>query len=779
MKVFRFFFALICFFASASLLAQGFRIEGTVYDHAGKPLPLATVSLTDKAGETTGTVTDDAGHFSVEVRDKGTYGLSVTCIGHTAYEQTIEVTTRMLPLGNIMLHEASVALRDVVVTGKKKMVTREIDRIVLNVDALPVGNLNGVELMRAVPGVIVTDEEIRIVGKGSVRVLVDGRESKLSGKELMAALRSYRSEEVDKIEVITTPPAMYEAEGNAGLLNIRLKKKLSDYLGGSLSNSPILLWGHLLDEYSGALQYKKGSVSAWMNLAGGAGDRLFEQQYNRHFPEYEWESRTRQTNDNLYVAPRFGIDMALPHGLTVGMMMNFLYMRPDFENANRTRSFAGSEAEQLIEGTTSSGIRARQYDFNFHADKALDTLGKKLSLDIDMLDYGMSRDDRYASNTDFRFLSHARRDIGNCAAKLHILLPYRRFTVNFGGKYSRTKTDHTLAYAYRSASACEDDDFTYKEDIGAVFGDIHWTASRKWQFKLGLRMEHTATEGIPHLTGERNKRRYTRLFPTLYVAHTSSEKHILSLALARRLNRPSYQTANPAILYENEYSYAAGNPYLDPSYAYSATMTYTCRNNLTLSLSYSLTDDVFDRQMRMDPATGVTSYIWENYKKNRQVFIQGSYLFNRWDWLQSYLTQYLYWTGSETKHGIAGNERNGWSYYGSLYNTFYLNKARSFSGILSFVYSSDTYSADQVQKGKCHLGAGIRRTFLKGRVDVAFNVSTLLSPNTRSVTYDGDLRSDYKYIGKRSYTLSVTWHFGGSFHASRRTESNADEKKRL
>lgn len=164
------------------------------------------------------------------------------------------------------LDENTQALEDVAAAGAADPVKRKVDRIVFDAQTIAADNLNLYDILLATPSVVATEEDISIAGKGRALVLIDDKESRLSGKELITTLKSYNSKDIDKIEVITTPPLKYDVEGSAGVINIRLKRRVGEYLGGSIYDAESLS-KYNLNEYSAVLNYKKGKVLANFTLA--------------------------------------------------------------------------------------------------------------------------------------------------------------------------------------------------------------------------------------------------------------------------------------------------------------------------------------------------------------------------------------------------------------------------------------------------------------------------------------------------------------------------------
>lgn len=674
--------------------------------------------------------------------------------------------------------EGSQALDEITVVGTKNIVKREADRIVFDAQAIAAGNLNLYDLLSSTPDVLATDDGISIVGKGGALVMINDRESKLSGEELITLLKGYNSTDVDKIEVITAPSSKYDAEGSAGVINIRLKRRFGDYFGGSINDMQSFS-NYNLNEYSAVLNYKQGRVSVNFTLAGRAGKRGEERRYTRHFPDYYWDSHNEQVDNSLYITPKLSLDIALPKNFSVGVILNYLYVKPDYSNKNQTTSTGDNAPFAAINGLTNYDIDINHYDANLHIEKRFGSSGKRITFDADVFERKSDIISTHESDTWLNYYSPQVRDVKNYSTRLDLHLPYERAVLNVGAKYSDSQV--VLDYTNNNSSENDiNDDMSYMERVAALYADADITISPKFELKMGLRMEYTHTDVNSQMTEEYKKRDFLRLFPTAYLGYTPSEKHTHSLTLSRRLGRPAFSNLTPNMKWEYEYAQSVGNPLLQEAYFYTASYGYTYKNNLSFELSYQFADDIFGEKMTMNPQTHTTLYKWMNFKKNHILQIGNSYTFNRWRWLQSHLQHSLSWTKSMSDNEESNYSQEGWSYYISLRNTFYFNRSKTFTGELSFNYQTKTFAANEILMPRYNLNAGLRRSLLKNRLILAFNVNNILASHNKGTMFDGELYTDYDHIvNYRTYRVSLTWRFGGSIAPKQHTASNSEEKSRL
>lgn len=229
----------ILFFIAAmtaqTVFAQTIKLSGKITDKQGRAVDMATVVAKDSVGRImAGCTSDSTGCFTTEVMPQQTFTLYVSCIGYAGYTHQVEGGRDAFI--SVILDTAATDLGEVVVTSKAPLIHREIDRMVFNAERLNATASNFMDVLKHTPGVIVQDDVISMLSKGKIIFLVNGRELKMDMSGLVSYLGSLPSDNLKQIEVMTTPPAKYSAEGNAGVINFVTKKLKNNYLGGHVNN---------------------------------------------------------------------------------------------------------------------------------------------------------------------------------------------------------------------------------------------------------------------------------------------------------------------------------------------------------------------------------------------------------------------------------------------------------------------------------------------------------------------------------------------------------------
>lgn len=300
--------------SSGSLLAQTtFPLQGTLKKTADRtPVDFANVLLRKPADSTlvVGTTSDEHGGFRLEA-PQGTFLLEIHALGYKPLHKTLTLTGA-LDLGELLLTEETKELSAVQVTGRRPIMLRKSDRMVFDATQIAPAASSALDVLRQTPGVNVSDGGISLVGKGGVIVLINDKRVRLSGTALIGLLRSYPQSDLEEIQILTTPPAKYEAEGNAGVLNIILKKAKNDFFGGSIAPRLRLRNDKVLYSLNTNLNYKKDKVTAYLQLGGGSSGYDGRLDTYRTYPTQGTfhSSETAYSGQGPYFNVRAGLDYA-------------------------------------------------------------------------------------------------------------------------------------------------------------------------------------------------------------------------------------------------------------------------------------------------------------------------------------------------------------------------------------------------------------------------------------------------------------------------------------
>ena len=776
------------------LSAQTYRLSGCVQDENRQPVEVANVLLKQAKDSTyiTGMLTDTQGCFSFD-QPLGEYLLHITLIGSEDLYVPV-VLQGNKNVGELTLKSSSALLDEVTVTAARPVIKRLVDRVVFDAhNTIASAGGSALDLLREVPGLQVGQNSIGIIGKGGIKVYINDRETKLSGDELIDYLRSYDASQILKVEVITTPPSKYDAAGNAGIINIRLKSRPKDYVGGTASAS------YSTGEkdnygYGGVnLNLSKGRVSSFLNGGTTQGNYETCEKNYRYFPQNTWNSRADYTNymNSFYL--QGGVDVSLERDWTVGMQAIYNHSAPKPGNAlSWTEVYDASTAvlDSLLYSNSDKDTSSDRLNLNFHTDKVWDDKGKKMTWDVDYLRDNRDENMGFLSKTllpdgteipgtnfDYNYLQHRKVDVVSSA--LDFILPFEKYKITAGAKVSFTNTRNGINYDTSDPTLVQDDYFRYKEQIYALYADYSREFSERFSMQLGLRMEHTRTTGISEAKDTEDKHDYTRLFPTVYLLYSPTDGHALNFSFSNRISRPSQNMVNPFPFYQNKYTYACGREDLKPSYTYNVELGYTLKNNFNVSAYYSYSDDVFFQVVDLDAETNVTSFLWENFMQTHAFGLNNSYTF-RTKWLQAYAQHGVSYRRTTSSAATTSPEEKGWAYDASLRNTFFFNEKKTLLATLSGSYSSRQYQGIYLMSPTYSISAGMLYRLLDNKLSLSLNVNNLFVSHSKLETMSNRLKiiADNQFAFT-SFHIGVSYTFGGDIRSKGQRNSNEDIQRRL
>lgn len=587
-------FALVFIIISNKVVYCQYIIEGVVTDENEQPLPDVFVSVIKGNELIKNSVTDSVGYYKVNNLKTGIYKLNFSHIGYTDSIVTVNITKNTLQ--NFRFQKNN-KLSTVVITAEKNIIERKTDRLRFNVanSDLIIGN-SVWETLNKTPFVATNENgAIEILGTSGVIVYINNRKKRLSGEVLMNYLKSLPADNLEAIEVITTPSSRFEAEGGAGILNIVTKKNKEEGLEGtvSLSARQTRLFSEAGSLY---LNYRK---SKW-NLYGTAylsnRERLTNYEKDIFYAESS-DIDTRfidreNTSKTLFSGVNFGVDYEINSNHIIGMLLEY-----SGSDENQNRDAVSFDSYALNDSLTFTKNRDeaidQNYSLNLNYQGKLNDKGTLLTVDVDFLEFssdntGISKTDVVMFNTDDIlyvrdwFRNNTIQDITNTSFKVDFELPINdNISLETGVKLSFSKVDNDLDFDNRNISEMvwTDDPtrsnfFEYDENINAIYALINHKLSEKWSYQLGTRLENTIAKG--KLEGEQVvDRNYTNFFPTAFLKYQVNKKHSFVFSVSSRITRPSFWDVNPFREYTTDKAFFQGNPFLNPSRYYRQELNYT------------------------------------------------------------------------------------------------------------------------------------------------------------------------------------------------------------
>lgn len=592
-------------------------LEGMVRDSARQAVDAATVSLFRQVDSAfiKAELTDVQGHFTFSGVAAGTYYIHVHSLGYQPYQSEvfhIGEAMSSLVLPDVRLMASGMTLEEISVVAQKPFIERKADRLIVHVDnSIVAAGSSAMEVLERAPGVIVSSgDAISIRGRSGVIFMIDGKITPMSGQELANYLRGLPSGSIDRIEIITNPSAKYDAAGNAGIIDIRLKKNTADGTNGSVTTNVAqgiypkagagINFNHRQDQFNLYGGYT-------FNFRKGFNDlRLYRAFFESGVRTGAYDQKNYLVFPFRFHMGRLGIDYNVSPQTVIGLLASTTINGFSKSGQNRSRVENGMQ-ETISSFITDNQGKDRYPSFSLNGNmKHTWPKGKQeLTMDLDYAKYESTSDQlfttRYYDLQGQEYLPSYLLD-GDLRGSLTIQSIKADFTwpvsekvrLEAGLKSSLVSADNDLRFLDASDAqnpvldSTISNHFLYDETIHAAYINVNYAQS-KWSLQSGLRVENTLADGNQLFNGNSFDRRYTNFFPSIFLNYTISKAYSMGLNMSRRLDRPSYQQLNPFKFFLDPSTYREGNPYLNPQFTWSFEWNHTLLQRFTATISYART----------------------------------------------------------------------------------------------------------------------------------------------------------------------------------------------
>ncbi|TXJ24715.1 MAG: TonB-dependent receptor [Chitinophagaceae bacterium] len=782
---------LLLFFITSAHYACSQVISGHVATANEKPLSLVSVALLKDSSFIAGAVTNESGDFQLKANfsEGTTYTVQLSLIGYQPFSKKF-TWPDATSLTKLILLDRENTLGEVVVSSKKPLVTRRSDRYIVNVENSYLANGNsGLDVLQRSPGLWVSpDGSIRITGGQTVTVMINDVVQRMGSAELADFLRSLRSEDISKIEVIPNPPAEFEAASSGGIVHIILKKSRRDGLTGTLSAQYKQQNSDPYSALGASLDYKLKQLYLFGGYNFNNDQNAYKGWTNVLYPDKSnIYNNTRRYNNNTRHQFRAGLvyDFSANHSINFQMIGVANKLIQSFHS--------GLEYTMPAEKVTGNAIsdwrrKPWQASYTLNYGWKMDTMGSQLRI---IADYTTStkkevnelnstysdplRDQYYRTNTPSNTgLSSIQADYTKALRN--------QSAIKSGIKYVYTDRGNTvLTERFRDNDWTKDpaasNEFQYTEALLMFYGSFE-KVFNKTSIKAGLRGEKTWAEGYSITLDQTINREYFGWFPSLFITHSFNEEkgNSLSLNYSRRVRRPGYNDLNPYRLQVHDFTVLTGNPNLMPQYTHSVRGGYTYLQNYTASVYFQSTSN-YIAQTASTIDNNIIEYKSKNYPNSTEygIALEASIgITKNWNSRNSFMA-YRFSNDLDTVRV----SQQSFSFQTIQMITW--KKVADFDMFLE--YTSPYIRANNRQYEIFYIDIGITRKLWKDRGRLRFYVSDIFNTfREKELTQFNNTRIDfYQKRPTRTFGLSLAYTFraGKAFTKKRIDQNNSDEKNRL
>lgn len=732
--------------------------------------------------------------------------IELTRVGFNNFTMNIPAVLTKSRNGEIELTQVleikTAALKEIVVQAKKPMIEQKIDRTILNVDASPGNTGNSVvEVLEKAPGVSVDkDGNISLKGKQAVLVLVDGRQTYLSPSDLFNYLRSLPASTIEQIELMTNPPARYDAAGNAGVINIKTKKSKTQGFNGTYTGS-VGQGRYNRNSNSLQLNYRKNKINLFTNSSYSNWDgfndlnveRIFKNENNQVdaiFTQLSKERSDQRNNINL----KLGIDYQMNKKTNLGLVVTG-FSNPQTNSFKNKTQLQNKDKiiDSIVQSSNDLNNSWRNVSSNLYLQHKIDSTGKEITMDIDFSKFistggSLLKNNNYSADNIFKSGNVLRGDfpvdISIISVKTDFTHPLKnnaKFEAGLKSSYVETNNEANFFNIINGIDETDFDKtntFNYKENINAGYINFNkqW---KKWGLQMGLRAENTNVRGDQKGNAQRNDSSFTKsyinLFPTSYLSYQANEKNQFSLSYGKRIDRPNYQSLNPFVFFIDNYTYEAGNPFLQPQITNNVELSHLFMGFLNTTLNYSSTKDIFAQSFTQKDFATIVSQSNIGTRTNMGIAINAQLEAKKVFSTNIYLNySYDKYTG-EVNGDPLNNQIN--MLLVNINNQFKFNKG--WSAELSGWYRTKGIEGQIIVSPLSQVTFAAQKQILKNKGTLKFSIRDIFYTNLPK----GDIsfsRTEASFSNKRDnriLNLSFIYRFGKTYKPVIKNSSGSDDIK--
>lgn len=792
--------SLFVFFTFFTALGQEtYQVSGKlIASDSEKAISFANAILLQDGNVIKGSSSEISGTFLIENITPGNYTLNISFLGYKTYSKDIEVT-RDLNLGTVVLQKDREALDGVTITNKKPVLKREIDRLVFNIQGTALTEENTWEVLRRTPGVIVINNTLSIKNS-TPTVYINDRKVHLSASEIYQLLEGTPAETVKSVEVITNPPARYDAQGGT-ILNIVMDKNLILGYHGSVYGN---FTQGVFPRYNAGINqfYKRNKLNIFANYSythskinrdnderiNYLDNASITSVWNSLINRNEWSNKH---NFNLNVDYEFDAKNSL------SFSGNLLYLpywkRNTFTNSVVDDQTVANEDFSLV---AFNRFNQDKHNLGLNVDYVhqFEKEGEKLSANVHYTDYDKA-DDQHVStdytvvaNPDFStaFTTRANQRTNILSGQVDYELPISE-TANFeaGAKVANIETKSNLwqfdiVNGVSILDTDNSDTFQYDESIYA--GYVSYAKSwENWSLKVGFRGEQTEIKGNSLSTNQVNTQNYFELFPTAYISHKVSEKVNIYADFSRRIQRPSFDDLNPFRFNFTDFSFAAGNPRLQPAITNKYKVGVEINDIFFIEAYYSYNKGAIFELTLQDNNSDILQYVATNIEKSVDYGLDFVTYFPMSDtWDVSFVSSVFNVSDTFTLGNNIQTTQSKWSLYTTLDNNFTFLKDKSLSANLSILYISSNIQGLSEISDRNFVNLSFRKTLWNKKATISLTLSDILNgqeftKQTQFVNQNSNYFSNYD---TQTIRLGFRYNFGNTkLQTNQRTKSSAEQER--
>jgi outer membrane receptor protein involved in Fe transport len=634
-------FALSIFVYSYAQTSNTLKVKGVIVDSVTQtPLGYVTIALWDIKTHTSvkSTLAKDDGSFELTTPSGKPYSLVLAFIGYNGITIMLKDTAGLIDMGKLALAESLKVLKEVAISAQRPIVKQEVDRLLYDVQADPDNRIiTALDMIAKVPMLSVDGlDNIQLRGSSRYKILINGRESALMAHNPADVLKAMPASNIEKIEVITTPPSKYDTEGLAGIINIITKRNTDQGYNGSISAKYQTIFG---PGYNANLTMKEGKFG--MSAYGGtnyqlASDALSVDSHTQYSPNQIIDQHSIEafSGHTSFANADLSYEIDSLNLITASLQ----YSHANFDNGNEQTSRQTNSLDNLTQGyqLLSTG---NSHNTPIDATVNYEMGFKKHKNELLTFSYQYSYAPReqykvnniidrvnYSQQIQPNFIQQDKSGSKVNTLQVDYVYPLKKLNIELGTKaimrqnfstYSRNDLDSaTNNYLVNNDQTGE---FNYSQNVYSIYNSYQLKLA-KWTFKGGFRLEHTQIVAV--FTGTPLDRDYSNLTPSVAIQR-SFGRSSLSFGYTQRIQRPGIAQLNPFVDRTNPNFVNTGNPTLNPELNNTFELTYShyAKGSIIVNLSYAFSNNAIQNVtfLTVNNADTITTTTYQNLGTNRNL----------------------------------------------------------------------------------------------------------------------------------------------------------------
>ena len=784
------------------------KLTGKVLDEKQANLSYASVSLL-KAKDSTvvkGSITEDNGTYIFSNLEDGQYLVAINMIGYGKVFKgpyLVSNAHKTYTIENVLLKPTAKQLNSVNIVSQKPLVEKQVDKTVLNIEnsVLAAGN-TALEILQKAPGVSVDkDGNISLRGKDGVTVMLDGKPTYLSSEQLANLLRSTEGNAIQSIELITNPSAKYDAAGNSGIINIKLKKNRNYGTNGSILAGAG--YGRYYKANGGfTLNHREKKFNIFGNYNYNRNKQFHDLDIMRVNNTAADQTYFNQTSSSVQLRQnhnyKAGVDYFLDDNNTIGAAVNG-YVSNGNNNAD-VLTLIGSkplETDSSVVAFNPNRYKYTGITYNLNYKGKIDTAGQEISADADYSRYIGNENFVYNNNylnaggqTDkdpYIFRNSTPTAVKIWSAKVDYTYPINKKTkLDAGLKSSVVNTNNNSVFDNFIGNTWQNDvtrtnQFIYDENINAGYVNLN-REFKGLTLQLGLRAEQTNSKGNSVTEQKVVNRHYFNLFPSIFINKVLSKDNELGFSFSRRIDRPDYESLNPFVNFVDLYTYGIGNPFLNPQYTNSFEVSYSYKKTINATLGYSQTSDAIARVLLSDTLKKTLYITSQNLAEKRSYNLNISSPLHIFKWWSTNNNLTVFYNQFSTPNLLGSPYKSGKLAF-QLNTNQTVNVNTSTSIEMSAHYQSSLVAGTLLLKPQYGVDLGLSKSFDNKKFSVKLAANDVFNLEKWRITsaLPGQNYAVNEKQESRVFRLTCTYRFGSNDikGARQRSKSSADEESRV